>query len=425
MENRFVQLGEREGWSGPKPFGLSAVDRRQHLYAIGKSGSGKTTLLKNLIVQDIQAGAGVGVIDPHGDLATELLDCIPSRRLRDVIFFNPSDSEYPIGLNLLQGNEEHRHLIVSGIVAAMKSVWSEFWGPRLEYILHATVSALIECENVSLLGIQRMFTDAVFRAWVMRQVKDPAVRSFWISEFEGYDKRFLNEALAPIQNKVGRLFMSPHLRNILGQVKRKIDARFMMDKRRIFIADLSKGKLGADKSNLIGALLVTQFQLAAMSRADVPEASRQDFYLYVDEFQNFATDSFAEILSEARKYRLCLTLSHQYMEQVKPEIRSAVLGNVGSLVTFRVGHHDAEILEREFGNTYALSQFTGLDNYEVIAKLLVNGKHEEPFLGRTVPPTYVLHGRSETIVKESRERYGAPRKRVEEGIRRWLEKSNH
>jgi len=246
------------------------------------------------------------------------------------------------------------------------------------------------------------------------------VRSFWLSEFEQYDKRFLNEALAPIQNKVGRLFMSPHLRNILGQVKKRIDARFMMDNRRIFIADLSKGKLGADKSNLLGALLVTQFQLAAMSRANMPEASREDFMLYVDEFQNFATDSFAEILSEARKYRLCLTLSHQYMEQLKPEIRSAVLGNVGSMVIFRVGERDAEILEREFGSTYARSQFTGLDNYEVIAKLLTNGAHGEPFMGRTLPPSPVLHGRSETVIRESRQRFGAPRRSVEEKIRRWL-----
>jgi hypothetical protein len=420
MEDGIIQLGERETWGGKKPFGILPVDRRQHLYTVGKSGTGKTTLLKNLIIQDMQAGRGVGVIDPHGDLATELLDFVPPRRLRDVAYFNPSDTEFPIGFNLLAGQKEQRHLVASGVVSAMKSIWSDFWGPRLEYILHAAVSALLECRNASLLGIQRMLTDGSYRAWVVRQVKDPAVRSFWVNEFEGYDRRFLNEAVAPIQNKIGRLFMSPHLRNILGQVRRTIDARFMMDNRRIFIADLSKGKLGADKSNFLGALLVTQFQLAAMSRADVVEDARNDFHLFVDEFQNFATDSFIGILSEARKYRLCLTLSHQYIEQLRPEIRSAVFGNVGSFVTFRVGERDTEVLGREVGGCVSARVFTDLPNFEVIAKLLINGEQQEPFTGRTGVPKAIRYGRRESIIQFSRERYATERYVVEEKIHRWL-----
>jgi hypothetical protein len=424
MDNdKHVVIGNREHLGHEiMPFSLLHNDRRQHLYTVGKSGAGKTTLLRNLILQDILAGRGVGVIDPHGDLASELLDHIPSDRIEDVVYFNPSDTEFPIGLNLLRvGNPNSRHLIASGIVSVFKSIWADFWGPRLEYILYAAVAALLECENVSLLGLQRMLSDARYRAWVVKQVKDPIVRSFWVNEFENYDKKFLNEAIAPIQNKVGQLLMSPHLRNILGQVKSKIDARFIMDRGRIFVADLSKGKLGADKSNLLGALLVTQFQLAAMARADMPENERQDFFLYVDEFQSFATDSFVSILSEARKYRLCLTLSHQYTDQLREEIRNAVFGNVGSIVVFRIGYNDAKVLEREFGESYSANEFTRLGNHEICVKLLIAGEHQhEPFRGKTFAPFGVRHGRRDTIIRRSREKYATEKHIIEGKIRRWL-----
>lgn len=419
--NDFVILGTRDAWGEEEPFALFGPDRRHHLYTIGKSGAGKTTLLRNLILQDIEAGRGVGIIDPHGDLADDLLDHIPRHRIEEVAYFDPSDTDFPIGFNLLgQVAEDKRHLVASGIVSVFKSIWSDFWGPRLEYILYAAVAAILECENVSLLSVQRMLSDAHYRAWIVKQVKDPMVRSFWENEFEGYEKKFLQEAVAPIQNKVGQLLMSPHLRNILGQVRSRIDARFMMDNKRVFIANLSKGKLGADKANLLGALLVTQFQLAAMSRADVPEEERQDFHLYVDEFQSFASDSFIPILSEARKYRLCLTLSHQYMGQLKPEILDAVLGNVGSLVSFRVGHEDAKALEMAFGNTYVASHFSGLSNREVYAKLLTYGQDIEPFMGTTLPPIVRDYGHRETIIRRSREKYSTPRATIEEKIKRWL-----
>ncbi len=243
-----IVIGEREHWGQKLPIAISHLDRRHHLYTVGKSGAGKTTLLRNLILQDIEAGHGVAIIDPHGDLTNDLLDCIPRRRIEDVAFFNPADMEYPVGFNLLgQTPPEDRHLVASGIVSVFKSIWHESWGPRLEYILYASVAALLDCENVSLLGVQRMLSDGRYRAWVVKQVKDPLVRSFWENEFENYDKKFMLEAIAPIQNKVGQLLMSPHVRNILGQVKSRIDARFMMDNGRIFIADMSKGKLGADK----------------------------------------------------------------------------------------------------------------------------------------------------------------------------------
>jgi len=416
-----IVLGMRELWGQEIPFVLSPHDRRQHLYIIGKSGTGKTTLLRNLILQDIEAGRGVAVIDPHGDLANDILDHIPRNRIEDVAYFNPADMEHPIGFNLLGSTPpDERHLIASGVVGVFKTIWPDFWGPRLEYILYAAAAALLDCENVTLLGVQRMLSDDRYRAWVVKQVKDPMVRSFWEDEFANYDKKFLNEAIAPIQNKVGQLLMSPHVRNILGQVRSRINARFMMDNGRIFIADVSKGKLGADKSNLIGAMLVTQFQLAAMARADVPEAQRRDFFLYVDEFQSFASDSFISILSEARKYRLCLTLSHQYVDQLRPEIRDAVFGNVGSIVAFRVGHRDAKVLEQAFGETYRANQLTSLANHEVCAKLLADGQDYEPFLGKTLPPIGERHGRRETIVCRSREKYATSRQTIEDKIRRWL-----
>lgn len=420
--NQFVIIGTRDEWGKEEPFALFQPDRRQHLHVVGKSGTGKTTLLRNMILQDIEAGRGVGVIDPHGDLAQDILDHIPRHRIEDVAYFDPSDSSHPIGFNLLGAvPKERRHLVASGVVSVFRGIWADSWGPRLEYILYACVAALLECENVSLLGVSRMLSDEAYRDWVVRQVKDPMVRSFWVSEFGRYDKRFLQEAVAPVQNKVGQLLMAPELRNILGQVKSRIDARFMMDNRRIFIANLSKGKIGADKANLLGALWVTQFQLAAMARANAPESERVDFNLYVDEFQSFVSDSFASLLSEARKYALSLTLSHQYFDQLKPNILDAVMGNVGSLVAFRVGYRDAERLEQAFGRSYIAAHFTGLSNGEVCSKLLIGGQEVEPFIGKTLPPVGTRHGYADTIIRRSREKYATKRATIEDKIERWIE----
>jgi hypothetical protein len=421
MDDHYIDIGDRELWGGSSGFGLHGVDRRQHAYVIGKSGTGKSTLLHNCIVQDIAAGRGVGVIDPHGDLALELLNHIPSHRTDDVVYFDPASTEYPVGFNPLQNiPPEERHRSASGIVSALKSIWRDSWGPRTEYILYAAVAALQDVTDGSLLGVQRMLSDEGYRTWVTRQTKDLAVRRFWTHEFASYDDRFRREAVAPIENKVGQLLMAAPVRNLLGQIRRKIDARFMMDDRRIFIANLAKGRLGEDKANLLGALLVTSFQLAAMSRADIAEAEREDFFLYIDEFHNFNTDSFNSILSEARKYRLCMTLSHQYIEQLPRALAAAVFGNVGSLISFRVGEHDAGILAREFGNGYTPSAFSGLGNHHVVAKLLEKGGHVEPFFGRTLPPILPNHGRREQIVRRSREKYATPRHVVEGKLERWM-----
>lgn len=425
MSSDTIIIGTREIWGGDNPFGLSPADRRQHLYVIGKTGTGKTTLLRNLIVQDVLAGRGVGVLDPHGDLAQELLDLIPPWRTDDVAYFNPADEKSIIGLNLLQNVPKHRrHLVTSSVVSAFKNIWADSWGPRLEYILNAAIAALSECENTSILSVLRMLVDERYRDWVLRQVRDPVVRSFWLDEFARYDRRFVAEIVSPIQNKVGALAMAPPIRHVLGQVRPKVDARFMMDDRRIFIANLSKGALGADKSNLLGSLLVTQFQLAAMSRSDVPEEERPDFHLYIDEAHNFMTDAFTSILSEARKYHLCLTLSHQYSSQFSHVTLDAVLGNVGNIISFRVGDHDANLLAQEYGNLYPASVFNSLGNHRVVCKLLDQGEPLQPFLARTLPPLGRRYGRGKNIRRRSREKYGVGRDVIEDKIRRWLESSS-
>ena len=421
IEEQNIAMGTRLDWGYEIGFELSQADRRQHIYAVGKSGTGKSTLLFNLIMQDIEAGRGVALIDPHGDLAEEVLQHIPRRRTEDVVWFDPSDAEHPVGLNLVGGvPRERRHLVASGIVSALRGIWPDSWGPRLEYILYAAVAAVLECECATLLGVQRMLSDARYRAWVVRQVKDPAVRSFWEDEFERYERRFMQEAVAPIQIKLGQVLMSPHLRNILGQVRGRIDFRRMMDGGKIFVASLSKGRIGADKAGLLGSLLVTQFHLAAMSRADVPERERRDFFLYVDEFQSFASDSFASMLSEARKYRLCLSLSHQYMAQLRPGVLDAVLGNVGSIMAFRVGHQDAEPLRAALGGACSADDLVSLGNGEVFAKTLSGGRDVQAFRGRTLMPSATRHGRMDTIVRRSRERFARGRAVVEGKIERWM-----
>jgi len=416
-----ITIGERHGWGESRRFGISAVDARQHIYVIGKTGSGKTTSLRNLILQHIALGHGVGLIDPHGDLAEELLHHIPPYRADHLVYFNPSDIDYPIGLNLLANvPPDDRHLVASGIVSAFKGIWRDSWGPRLEYILYNAVSALLDCRNATLLGVNRMLTDDAYRAKVIRQIKDPFIRSFWAEEYAGYDERFRREAIAPIQNKLGQFLLNPVVRNILGQVKAKVNIPFTMDNERIFIANLSKGRLGHDKANLLGSLLTTQFQLGAMARANQPEEDRRDFYLFIDEFQNFTTDAFASILSEARKYRLCLTLSHQYIAQLSDPVREAVFGNVGTLISFRIGNTDAEVMEKEFGKTIPASALADLERYEAVVKLLEAGTNREPFRAQMLPPIENRVGRKDKLIARSRERFAMARQKIAGKLKRWM-----
>jgi hypothetical protein len=416
-----ITIGERQDWGDPRPFGISTTDQRQHIYIIGKTGSGKTTLLRNLIVQHIALGHGVGLIDPHGDLAEELLNYVPRPRADHLCYFNPGDLEFPIGMNLIANVAlDDRHLVASGIVGAFKGIWRDSWGPRLEYILYNAVSALLDCKNASLLGVSRMLTDQRYRARVISQVKDPFIRSFWAEEYDGYDPRFQREAIAPIQNKLGQFLMNPVVRNILGQIKSKVSIPFIMDNERLLVANLSKGRLGHDKANLLGSILATQFQLGAMARANRPEEDRRDFHLFIDEFQNFSTDAFASILAEARKYRLCLTLSHQYIDQLSLPVRQAVFGNVGTLIAFRMGYPDAEVIAKELGNAFSASMLADLDRYEVVVKLLEDGTNKEPFRARMLPPLQNFVGWKENLIARSRERFAASRAIVESKLNRWM-----
>ena len=416
QDNR-IFVGHRHEWGGDASFGIDVSTRRQHVYVIGQTGTGKSTLLRNLILQDIEDGRGVAIIDPHGQLAADVMEHIAPSRTGDVVYFDASAPD-PLPINLFRATPDNWHLVASGIVSAFKKIWGHSWGPRLEYVLYATLAALLQCENTSLLGVSRMLHDDKYRAWVVKQVKDPMVRSFWENEFANYDRGFRQEVVGPIQNKVGQLFLAPALRNVLGQVGTTINFRFMMDKKRIFIANLSKGLIGETHSSLLGSLLITGFELAALSRADIPENEREDFFMYADEFQNYATESFASILSEARKYRLCLTLAHQYMGQLDERITDAVFGNVGTLLAFRVSEADGSVLERQYGGSISRAQFTGLQNYELCARLL----NQEPFLARSLPPIETPRRRRRIIMRHSRQKYSNRKKVVEEKIERWLKK---
>jgi TraM recognition site of TraD and TraG/Helicase HerA, central domain len=420
-DGAFIQLGTREIWGQEYPFGLAQSDRLVHTYMIGKSGSGKSTLLKAIAAQLLEAGCGFAIIDPHGDLAESLLAHVPPRRFDDVVYFDAADLEYPIGINPLAEVPVHqRHLVVDGIVGSLRSLWGDSWGPRLGWILVNSVAALLECQNVSLLALQRMLVDARYLDWVVRQVKDPITRQFWLGEWTSWDERFRAEATAPVLNKVGQLLSGP-LRPMLGQVHSKLNFRWMMDHRRVLIANLSKGRLGPEKSNLLGSLLVTQLQLAAMSRADLPLEGRVPFDLLIDEFANFSTNSFASMLAEIRKSGIAMTLANQHIGQLTTTVRDAVFGNCGTLISFRVGESDAAVLAREFGDDFAPKQFTDLRRLEVCVKLLEEGMPRAAFVGKTFQFQDGGHDRAKTLLHRSRERYATPRAVVEEKIRRWSE----
>jgi hypothetical protein len=422
-----IRLGIRQGWGGVEsPFYISDVALHRHLYVIGKTGTGKTNLLKSIFLQIVERGGGVALLDPHGDLATELLDLLPRHLARKVVYFNPTDLSFPIAWNILANIPfDERPRVASGIVSAFKHVWGDSWGPRLEYILYNAIRALLDAEHTSILGLPKMLADDAYRQWVVRQVKDPFVKAFWEQEFENYDQRFRQEAIAPIQNKVGPLATNPALRNILGQVKRKLDIPFIMDSGRIFIANLSKGALGDDPSNLIGSLLVSEFQRTAMQRVSEPEEMRQDFTLIIDEFQNFTTRAFASILSEARKYKLSLVLSHQFSSQLEPEIADAVFGNVGTVIAFQIGSTDAEIMAREFGEAFVASQFVDLERFHILVKPCPIDDYKQPFRGRTEGISVPFVGGQISIIRSSRQRYGSERANVEGKISRWMARSEH
>ena len=400
------------------PFGIKAKDRQRHMYVVGKTGMGKSTLLENMAAQDIQNGEGMAFIDPHGSAAQTLLDYVPEHRINDVIYFAPFDMANPVSFNVMEDvGPDKRHLVVSGLMSTFKKIWVDAWSARMEYILTNALLALIEYPDTTLLSVNRLFTDKSFRARVVEYIKDPAVKAFWVEEFAGYTDRFAAEALPAIQNKVGQFTGNPLIRNIIGQPHSSFDIRKIMDEKKILIMNLSKGLIGEDNASILGAFLVTKIQLAAMSRSDIPDIKdRRPFYLYVDEFQNFATDSFATILSEARKYGLNLTVANQYISQMSDTVRNAVFGNVGTMISFRVSADDAPILSKQFEPQFESNDLLQMHNRHFIINMVINGEKAPAFSATTLtlpPPQIDNTGR---IIENTRLKYSRTRAEVEKEI---------
>ncbi len=406
-------------------FGIKRDDRRRHFYAVGKTGCGKSTMFENMAVQDMENGEGVAVLDPLGDTVEHLLERVPGHRVDDVVIFDPSDYNRPVALNLLECPEPtQKNLMGSGIVDAFKKHFSFSWGPRLEYLLNNSILTLLEVPNTTILGITRLLSDINYQKYIVYQIEDPVLREFWMREYKDMrsNQRLITEAVAPIQNKVGRFLGSTTIRNIVGQAKSTIDLWEIMNEGKILFVNLSKGKIGADNANLLGSLLISRLNFMAMRRAHIPESERRDFNLYVDEFQNFASGSFASILSEARKYHLCLHLTHQYIAQIPEEMRDAVFGNIGTTVAFGVGGGDAEILATEFAPVFEEEDLISLERYNIYVKLLIDGMSSRPFSAVTLPRMGEDTGNKEEVVERSRQNYGVDVDTVERRIEKWMER---
>lgn len=408
------------------PFGIKAKDRVKHVYVIGKTGMGKSTMLENMAVQDIQNGEGLAFIDPHGSAAETLLSYIPEDRVDDVLYFAPFDMEYPVSFNIMEDvGYEKRHLVVSGLMSVFEKIWVDAWSARMAYILQNTLMALLEYPDSTLLGVNRMLSDKNYRKKVVDNLEDPGVKSFWVDEFAKYNERYMQEAGDAIKNKIGQFTANPVIRNIVGQPKSSFDIRKMMDEKKIIIMNLSKGLIGETNANLLGSMLTTRIYLAAMSRADLSLKQMEtmpNFYFYVDEFQSFANSTFANILSEARKYKLNLTIAHQYIEQMEEEVRDAVFGNVGTIVAFRVGPFDAEVLETLFAPRFTATDIVNLSFAQVYLTLMIDGIGSQPFSAVTLPPIEAPQiSYRDVVIASSRKQFTHNRAEVEESIKKFHE----
>lgn len=407
-------------------FGIKSRDRTRHMYIVGKSGVGKSTLLENMAIQDIQNGQGIAVLDPHGSFAEKMLDYVPQHRIKDVIYFAPFDTEHPMSFNVLEDvGADKRHLVVSGLMSTFKKIWVDAWSARMEYILSNTLLALLEYPGSTLLGVNRMLSDKDFRKKVVDNISDTAVKAFWTEEFAKYTERMAAEAVPAIQNKIGQLTANPLIRNIIGQAKSSFDVREVMDNQKILIINLSKGRIGEQNTSLLGSMIITKIYLAAMSRADVSYsrmAELPSFYFYVDEFQSFANETFADILSEARKYKLALIIAHQYIAQMEEPVRDAVFGNVGTSISFRVGPLDAEILEKVYAPQFMATDLINLGMAQIYLSLMINDIGSPPFSAKTLPPiprpdiTY-----KNDVIEWTRATFAFPRETVEAKIKEWFE----
>ncbi len=416
---RVTYFGETDSRGKRVKFGIKAKDRTRHVYVIGKTGMGKSTLLENMAIQDLRNGEGMAFLDPHGKTAELLLEYVPPERIKDVVYFAPFDTAHPISFNVMEDvGSDKRHLVVSGLMSAFKKLFGEeSFSDRMQYMLQNTILALLEYPGATMLGINRMLTDKVYRNKIVANVTDSATKAYWTQEFANYTERFAAEATPAILNKIGQFTSNPLIRNIIGQSKSSFDFRKIMDEGKIMIINLSKGRVGEANANLLGSMLITKIYLAAMSRADINDRDLKklpNFYLYVDEFQSFANESFADILSEARKYKLNLTIAHQYIEQMSEEVRAAVFGNVGTMIVFRVGAFDAEVLEKEFMPQFTKEDLVNLGMFQVYLKLMIDGVSSSPFSATSIPPypEPVISYRSE-IIENSRKQFAEIRAQVE------------
>lgn len=405
-----------------KKIGISQGDRRFHQYFLGRTGTGKSTALFSMIIQDTMADRGLCLIDPHGDLAESVLAFVPKKRQKDLVYLNPSDLDYPVGLNVLENvDESERHLVASGLMSIFRKSWADSWGPRMAYLLHNSLLLLLEKPGSTLLSLARLLGDKKFRDRMVRDISDPVVNHYWTKEFSAFPDKLLAEVVSPVQNKIGAYLTNRALRNILGQKRSTIDLEKIVNGNGILIANLSKCRFGEDAANLLGSLLVTRIQLVAAARANIPEEQRRDFMLYADEFQSFTTESFADILAEARKYRLNLILANQYLGQLQQGIRDAVLANVGTIVVFRVGPEDAQVLAKEFGTDWPWSNLVDLNPHEIYYKLMEQGKVGKPRQTATLgPPAGRIardsEGYKRRLIKLSRRLNTRARKKVEAEI---------
>ena len=427
--NKVTYFASTDSRGKAVPFGIKRIDRARHMYVIGKTGMGKSTMLENMAIQDIRNGEGIAFVDPHGSTAEKLLEYVPEHRIDDVLYFAPFDMEYPVAFNVMEDvGFDKRHLVVSGLMSAFKKIWEDAWSARMEYILSNTLLALLEYPDSTLLDVNRMLIVKNFRKKVVEHITDPIVKSFWVDEFANYSDRYTQDATPAIQNKIGQFTSNPLIRNIVGQPKSSFDIRDMMDQKKIMIINLSKGRVGEGNASLLGSMLVTKIYLAAMSRADLNAKNLKEsphFYFYVDEFQSFANQSFADILSEARKYKLNLTIAHQYIEQMEEEVRDAVFGNVGTTIAFRVGPFDAEVLETVFTPKFTIEDLVNLGFAQIYLTLMIDGVGSQPFSATTLapfdtPPQIF----TDVVLANSRRIFGAPRAEVEAKIDKWQTDAN-
>lgn len=419
-------LGDTDYRGDKIRFWIREEDKFRHMYIVGKTWTGKSTFINNMIISDMRAGNGLCLLDPHWELVDDLLEYIPSNRINDVILFDVGDAEYPIGFNLLQAdNEDEKNRIASGVVSTFQKLFDNSWGPRLEYILRNVVLSIIDYPNATLMHILRVLTDKEFREEVISHIKDSVLLKFWNNEFNKWQDRQREEAVWPITNKVGQFLSSRLVRNIFGQPRTKLSIRKAMDEGKIILVNLSKGKIWEDNANMIGSLLVTKIQIDAMGRADTAKHLRKPFYLYIDEFQNFATKSFATILSEARKYKLSLIVANQYTSQLDEAIKDAIFGNVGTIFSFTLGYDDAAVMTSQFKEVVSTNDLISLPKFTAYTRLMVDGISSDPFSMKTLPP-FALEGdieHIEKIRKQSRQRYAMERTQLESLMNAWNKKS--